>query len=55
VTTLIEQQIHDVKRLAVYLCGSSGMIMEVTHMIQAKGLCPIFREKYYDDASTADG
>ena len=55
VTTLIERQIHDVKRLAVYLCGNSGMITEVTRIIQAKGLCPIFREKYYDDASTADG
>ena len=51
VTTLIEREIHDVKRLAVYLCGNSGMITEVTRIIQAKGLCPIFREKYYDDAS----
>jgi hypothetical protein len=31
------------------------MITEVTRLIQAKGLCPIFREKYYDDASIADG
>jgi NAD(P)H-flavin reductase len=54
VTTLIEQQVHEVKRLAVYLCGNSGMIMEITRLIQAKGLCPIFREKYYDDASLAD-
>jgi NAD(P)H-flavin reductase len=52
VTTLVEQEIHDVKRLAVYLCGNSGMITEVTGIIQAKGLCPIFREKYYDDASS---
>jgi len=51
VTTLVEREIHDVKRLAVYLCGNSGMITEVTGIIQAKGLCPIFREKYYDDAS----
>lgn len=52
VTTLVEREIHDVKRLAVYLCGNSGMIVEVTRIIQAKGLCPIFREKYYDDASS---
>jgi CDP-4-dehydro-6-deoxyglucose reductase, E3 len=52
VTTLVEREIHDVKRLAVYLCGNSGMITEVTGIIQAKGLCPIFREKYYDDASS---
>ncbi len=52
VTTLVERKIHDVKRLAVYLCGNSGMIVEVTRIIQAKGLCPIFREKYYDDASS---
>ncbi|HET9844511.1 MAG TPA: FAD-binding oxidoreductase [Nitrospira sp.] len=51
VTTLIARQIQDVKQLAVYLCGNSGMITEVTRIIQAKGLCPIFREKYYDDAS----
>ena len=51
VTALIRQEIQDVKRLAVYLCGNSGMIAEVTGIIQAKGLCPIFREKYYDDAS----
>jgi CDP-4-dehydro-6-deoxyglucose reductase, E3 len=50
VTTLIQEEIQDVKRLAVYLCGNSGMIAEVTTIIQAKGLCPIFREKYYDDA-----
>lgn len=54
VTTLLEREIHDVKRLAVYLCGNSGMITEVTRIIQAKGLCPIFREKYYDDASLED-
>jgi NAD(P)H-flavin reductase len=52
VTKLIEREIHDVKRLAVYLCGNSGMITEVTGIIQTKGLCPIFREKYYDDASS---
>ena len=52
VTTLVERELHDVKRLAVYLCGNSGMITEVTRIIQAKGLCPIFREKYYDDASS---
>jgi CDP-4-dehydro-6-deoxyglucose reductase, E3 len=50
VTALIQQQIQDVRRLAVYLCGNSAMIGEVTGIIQAKGLCPIFREKYYDDA-----
>lgn len=52
VTTLVEREIDDVKRLAVYLCGNSGMITEVTRIIQAKGLCPIFREKYYDDTSS---
>ena len=52
VTMLVERELHDVKRLAVYLCGNSGMITEVTRIIQAKGLCPIFREKYYDDASS---
>ena len=54
VTTWIERQIHDVKGLAVYLCGNSGMITEVTRLIRSKGLCPIFREKYYDDVSGGD-
>jgi hypothetical protein len=54
VTTLVEREIRDVKRLAVYLCGNSGMITDVTRIIQARGLCPIFREKYYDDASGED-
>jgi CDP-4-dehydro-6-deoxyglucose reductase len=51
VTTLIEREVQDVTRSAVYLCGNSGMITDVTRIIQAKGLCPIFREKYYDDAA----
>jgi len=51
VTTLVQEQIHDVKRLAVYLCGNSAMIKEVTGLIRAKGLCPIYREKYYDDVA----
>lgn len=56
VTTLIQRQIQDVRRLAVYACGNSGMIAEVSGIIQTKGLCPIFREKYYDDApGGADG
>lgn len=55
VTNLVQQHIHDVKQLAVYLCGNSGMIAEVTGVIQAKGLCPIFREKYYDDVAGSDG
>ena len=33
VTKLVEREIHDVKRLAVYLCGNSGMITEVTRII----------------------
>ncbi|BCA54424.1 putative FMN reductase [Nitrospira sp. KM1] len=56
VTQLVEE-LADVKNLEVYLCGSSGMIKDVTARIQTKGLCPIFREKYYDDANgeTIDG
>jgi len=54
VTDLVRQQVSDVKRLAVYLCGNSGMIKEVTGLIQAKGLCPIYREKYYDDSGDSD-
>lgn len=49
VTRLAEERIASVQNLAVYLCGNSGMIQDVTGTIQKKGLCPIYREKYYDD------
>jgi NAD(P)H-flavin reductase len=49
VTSLVKDQISSVKNLAVYLCGNSSMIQEVTALIQACGLCPIHKEKYYDD------
>lgn len=47
VTGLIHERIASVQNLAVYLCGNGGMIKDVTALIQAKGLCPIYREKYY--------
>ena len=46
---LIEERIASVKNLAVYLCGNSAMIADATSLLQKKGLCPIYREKYYDD------
>ncbi|MBX3346731.1 MAG: hypothetical protein KF806_15490 [Nitrospira sp.] len=49
VTALVEERISSVSNLAVYLCGGSGMIKDVTARINAKGLCPIYREKYYDE------
>ena len=48
VLRLIEERISSVKNLAVYLCGNSAMIADATSMLQKKGLCPIYREKYYD-------
>ncbi len=50
VTALVEERLTSVKNLAVYLCGNSGMIRDVTTLINRKGLCPIYREKYYDDS-----
>ncbi len=50
VTRLVEGRIASVNNLAVYLCGNSGMLDDVSGLIQKKGLCPIYREKYYDDA-----
>jgi len=47
VTTLVQERISSVRDLAVYLCGNGDMIKEVTGLVQAKGLCPIYREKYY--------
>lgn len=49
VTALVRDRITSVRNLAVYLCGNSGMIQEVTTLVQARGLCPIHKEKYYDD------
>lgn len=49
VTRLVEERIASVQDLAVYLCGNGGMIKEVSEIIRKKGLCPIYREKYYDD------
>lgn len=50
VTRLVEERISTVKNLAGYLCGDSGMIKDVTAIIHKRGLCPIYREKYYDEA-----
>jgi CDP-4-dehydro-6-deoxyglucose reductase len=47
VTPLVEARIASVQNLAVYLCGNDGMIKDVTAVLQKKGLCPIYREKYY--------
>ena len=51
---LIEERVQSVKNLAVYLCGNSGMIAEVTALIRKKGLCPIYREQYYDDRDSPE-
>jgi NAD(P)H-flavin reductase len=48
VTALVERRILAVKNLAAYLCGGNEMIKEVTKIITEKGLCPVYREKYYD-------
>ena len=50
VTRLVDERIASVANLAVYLCGNSGMIKDVSALINRRGLCPIYREKYYDDA-----
>jgi NAD(P)H-flavin reductase len=47
VTALVQDRITSVRDLAVYLCGNGDMIKDVTAVIQSKGLCPIYREKYY--------
>ena len=54
VTRLVEERVASVQNLAVFLCGNSGMIQDVTQIVQKKGLCPIYREKYYDDPGTPD-
>ncbi|ULA63550.1 MAG: Putative FMN reductase [Nitrospira sp.] len=54
VQRLVEERVQSVAHLAAYLCGSGGMIADVTKTLQQKGLCPIYREKYYDAASGAN-
>ncbi|MEW6542974.1 MAG: FAD-binding oxidoreductase [Nitrospirota bacterium] len=49
VTKLVEERVASVDQLAAYLCGNSGMIKDVTAIIGGRGLCPIHREKWYDD------
>jgi CDP-4-dehydro-6-deoxyglucose reductase len=51
VTRLVKERVTSVKNLDVYLCGNHAMIRDVTDIIRAKGLCPIYREIYYDDPS----
>jgi len=47
VTDLVNERVTSVRDLAAYLCGNGAMIKDVTALLQAKGLCPIYREKYY--------
>lgn len=53
VTGLVEEHVTSVKNLDVFLCGNHAMIRDVTQIVRAKGLCPIYREIYYDDPSPA--
>jgi CDP-4-dehydro-6-deoxyglucose reductase len=50
VTRLVEERISTVRDLAAYVCGNARMIADVSAILKSKGLCPIYREKYYDDA-----
>ncbi len=47
VTSLVHTRVTSVRNVAVYLCGNGDMIKDVTAIIRTKGLCPIYREKYY--------
>jgi NAD(P)H-flavin reductase len=47
VSQLAQERVTSVRDLAVYLCGNGSMIQDMTSFIQGKGLCPIYREKYY--------
>jgi CDP-4-dehydro-6-deoxyglucose reductase, E3 len=51
VTGLVDARVTSVKNLDVFLCGNHAMIRDVTEIIRTKGLCPIYREIYYDDPS----
>lgn len=53
VQRLVEERVASVESLAVYVCGNGGMITDVIASLQAKGLCPIYREKWYDEKGAA--
>ncbi len=55
VTRLVEQRISSVDSVVFYLCGHGGMIADVTHIIQKKGLCPIHQETFYDEPGEKTG
>jgi NAD(P)H-flavin reductase len=50
VTRLIDERVTSVADLSVYLCGNSGMLEDVAAIVRKKGLCPIHKEKWYDDS-----
>ena len=53
VLRLLDERVASVDHLAVYVCGSSTMIADVIARLQAKGPCPIYREKWYDDKGSS--
>lgn len=48
VTALVQERVKTVDNFAVYLCGNGDMIKDVTDFLRSRGLCPIYREKWYD-------
>jgi len=55
VQRIVEERVDSTDRLAVYVCGNSGMIKAVSDIIRRKGVCPIHREQYYRDAEPMPG
>jgi NAD(P)H-flavin reductase len=53
VTSLVEARITTVSNLSAYLCGNEAMIKDVTAALNRKGLCPVYREQYYREATSA--
>ena len=53
VTGLVEERVRSVKNVDVFLCGNHAMIRDATQIVRTKGLCPIYREIYYDDSTNA--
>ena len=49
VTALIDERIDPLPILRSTSAEGSAMIKDVTAGLHAKGLCPIYREKYYDE------
>lgn len=47
VTAIFPEYYKSVENLEIYCCGGDAMIGEITALAKERGLCPVYREKYF--------